>query len=298
MEKIRAILQDYHTLRTSRKPTPWPYGYTNVYENIQHDLLLMNFIETRVEPLEAALAEYIASPPLTFLQEWLEYGMNTLRSGIHEEVRADMKQNWPLFFEAAEWEGYEISYEKTKQTAETIRRACHRYEYDDPEILALHANKSCDCVYMCSYCEQMAEAWKTKMTRTHTHPNNVFLHPEHQAPFIKKWIAAHPASSFPWPPTKVYHQTLRYGPYPSTCITEFAEMCLYVKDSRKKYKQGGKTPLQCYDELCRDLTFLFWGLRVTDSDLTLFMKLWNQLEIVPIWIRYDRRRCCEILAML
>ena len=75
-------------------------------------------------------------------------------------------------------------------------------------------------------------------------------------------------------------------------------MCLYVKDSRKKYKQGGKTPLQCYDELCRDLTFLFWGLRVTDSDLTLFMKLWNQLEIVPIWIRYDRRRCREILAML
>lgn len=303
MEKVRGILQMYHALRTSRSVAPWSYGYTNVYENIQHDLMLMDVLEKQVEPLEAALLEYVTSLPPGFLQEWLEYGMNDLRHRIEEEPCESMKANWPIFFGDEEWEGYEISYEKTRKTVETIRNACNTYQYDDPDIVAIHEGKECDCFYMCSYCEQMERAWKKKMTDMHTHPKNVFLHASHQAPFLKAWLAAHIAVhptelGISWPPMKLYHRPSRYDVSRSVCITDYAEMCVYVKKTREKYKQGGKTPLQCYEEMCRDLQCLFGRLRGTESDLVLFMTLWNHLDMVPLWIRYDRRRCREILEML
>lgn len=299
MEKIRAILQGYHALRTSS--TMCPYRPTNVYENIQHDLRLMNYLEKHMESFEAALAEYIASPSPTFLYEWIEYGISTLcRLLYDDDLYADMKKYWPLFFEGPDlYEGYEISYENTRKTIELLRKESPISKCDDPVILAIHTNIPCDCVYMCSYCEQMETAWKQKVMQRYTHPMNIFLYKEHRVPFLRVWIAAHPTySSCLWPPTKIYHQTPRYGSQPSVWITDFAEMCAYVKEARKKYKQGGKTPIQCYDELCHDLQSLFYRLRVTDSDMILFIALWNHMDMIPLWIRYEKGRCHEILKML
>ena len=304
MEHIRSIIKEYHALRTTRTVSHW---YTNVYENIQHDLAMMNYLEKQVESLETALASYIVSPPPSFLQEWLTYGIDYLRRSMYDDhLCADIRLNWPLFFEGPEtFDIYEISYEKTQKTIAILRKNSHIHECNDPAILAIHENKECDCYYMCTYCEKMERAWKKKVMQTYAHPMNIFLYKEHQETFLKKWLAAYPTySSFVWPPKKIYYEG--YLPRNSSNdnhnqyihITDFADMCAYVKETRKKYKKGGHTPIQCYEELCDDLKRLFHVLRVTDSDITLFMALWNHIDIVPLWIQYEKRRCQDILKML
>ena len=39
-------------------------------------------------------------------------------------------------------------------------------------------------------------------------------------------------------------------------------------------------------------------ISATDSDLTIFMKLWSKMDMIPLWIAYDKARCKEILKML
>ena len=152
-------------------------------------------------------------------------------------------------------------------------------------------------MYMCSFCEEMEERWAKKVKQLYSSPNNIFLHKELQMPFLEKWIKQHPTySEFQWPPNKIYFQG--YDVREHKRITDFAEMCEYVKERRKNYKKGGKTPLQCYHELCYDILGLFNYIDNTESDITIFMKLWNQIEIVPLWIRYEKARCKEILKML
>jgi hypothetical protein len=304
METIRNIIQGYHTINKSRKTTHW---YTNVYESIQHYLTIIDYVEKQIEPLEKALTTYIESKP-NIVKEWIKYGLThmmrymnmniTMKITIKEWncILPDMKERWPLFFQES-FEGYEISFEKTLKVIENIRTKSNIQLCDDPDILAIHTNKKCNCMYMCSLCEEMEEQWSKKVRQKYSSPTNIFLHKEHQAAFLEKWIQQHPTySEFQWPPQRIYFQDYVMNDYKR--ITDFAEMCSYMKEKRKKYKQGGKTPIQCHDELCYDIQGLFNYINTTDSDMTIFMKLWNQIEIVPIWIRYEKERCKEILKML
>ena len=301
METIRHIIQGYHTIKKSRKTTAW---YTNVYESIQHYLAMIDYVEKHVEPLEKALTTYLESKP-DILQEWIQYGISHMTRYMCMNMNInkwnvmlpDMKKRWPLFFQEESFEGYEISFEKTLQVIENIRTKSNIQFCDDPDILAIHANKKCNCMYMCSLCEEMDEQWAKKVKQMYSSPTNIFLHKEQQLPFLKKWCSAHPTyAEFQWPPQRVYFED--YDRWDYRHITDFAEMCQYVKEKRKKYKEGGKTPVQCHDELCYDIQGLFNYMNSTDSDMTIFMKLWNQIEIVPIWIRYEKERCKEILKML
>ena len=153
-------------------------------------------------------------------------------------------------------------------------------------------------MYMCSYCEEMESQWKKKVHDMFSSPNHILLRPSLQAEFIEKWLLSHSTySAYKWPPNKVYYEGDPYRPYHKVSITDFAEMCAYIKKDREKYKQGGKTPLQCHDELSRDLQALFNYIQPTQSDIAIFINLWNKIDLVPLWINYDRARCKEILDM-
>jgi hypothetical protein len=103
-----------------------------------------------------------------------------------------------------------------------------------------------------------------------------------QAKFVEKWLAANQTySAYKWPPTKVYFQGEYYRPYHKDPITDFADMCAYIKHDRERYKQGGKTPLQCHDELSRDLQALFNYIYPTQSDIAIFMNLFKELNGFP-----------------
>ena len=58
-----------------------------------------------------------------------------------------------------------------------------------------------------------------------------------------------------------------------------------------------KTPVG-YDELGRDILSTFHYISANDSDVAIFMKLWSKIDMIPLWIAYDKARCKEILKML
>jgi hypothetical protein len=271
---------------------------TNVYENVQHAIKSIEIVEKNVEMVEQALTEYVEQNKTTsFIKEWLSYGIQLLSREFvpysHEmEFPPDVKEVWPLFFDDTILEGYDISYPKTKDLMKMIREKSSISLCDDPDILAIHEGKKCNCMYMCSYCDEMEVAWHKKVRSMYATPNNIFLHKNVQSEFVEKWCNHN--YSFKWPPAKVYH----LSGYKNVCITDYADMCAYVKETRKKYKQGGKTPLQCCDELGRDILSTFHFISTNDSDLTIFMKLWSKIDMIPLWIAYDKARCKEILKML
>ena len=75
-------------------------------------------------------------------------------------------------------------------------------------------------------------------------------------------------------------------------------MCAFIKEDRKRYTVQGKTPIQCYETMPHDIQWVFNSININDSDFTIFMKLWPKIELIPIWMAYDKPRCKEILQML
>jgi hypothetical protein len=302
MEKIREFIKSCQTLHWSKKSYHW---HTNVYENVQHALRGIEIVEKNVEMVEQALIEYLEKNQnkTTFIKEWLLYGIQLLSTefvpyshGV--EFPPDVKEVWPLFFDDTIFEGYDISYPKTKDLMKMIREKSSISLCDDADILAIHKDKKCNCMYMCSYCEEMEVAWHKKVRSMYATPKNIFLHKNIQSEFVEKWCSSNRDYPFKWPPTKVYYQGSLMSSYKNVCITDYADMCAYVKETRKKYKEGGKTPLQCCDELCHDILSTFHYISANDSDLTIFMKLWSKIDMIPLWIAYDKARCKEILKML
>jgi hypothetical protein len=298
MEKIRELITSCQTVHSSKKSFHW---HTNVYENVQHAIRGIEIVEKNVEMVERTLTEYLEkNKNNTFLKEWLQYGIQLLSTefvpyshGV--EFPPDVKEVWPLFFDDTTLEDYDISYPKTKDLMKMIREKSSISLCDDEDILAIHKGKKCNCMYMCSYCEEMEVAWHKKVRSMYATPKNIFLHKNVQSEFVEKWCSSNRDYSFKWPPTKVYYQV---SGYKNVCITDYADMCAHVKETRKKYKEGGKTPLQCCDELCRDILSTFHYISINDSDLTIFMKLWSKIDMIPLWIAYDKARCNEILKML
>jgi hypothetical protein len=301
METIRTIATQYQAIQKNKKSYGW---YTNVYENITHELKCMNFVEKHYERVEAALDTYIeeSRKKPTFLREWLVHGLHQITQYIYNShliMTPDIKEVWPMFFEETPFEDYDISYDSACDTLNKMKDKLQMRHCDDEEILAIHKNKRCDCMYMCSYCEEMESQWKKKVHDMFSSPRHIFLRPALQDEFIEKWLAANKTySAYQWPPTKVYYQGDVYKRYSITTITDFAEMCNFIKNNREQYKQEGKTPLQCHDELSRDIQYLFGSIRPNQSDIAIFIKLWNKIDIVPIWLNYDKARCKEILEML
>lgn len=308
MEKIREFIKSCQTLQRNKK---WYHWHTNVYENIQHDLTIIDMVEKNVDMIEQALSQYLdekrydPNKTKSFIKEWLQYGIQLLSKEFvpysHEmEFPPDVKEVWSLFFDDTIFEGYDISYQKTKDLMKMIREKSSISLCDDEDILAIHKDKKCNCMYMCSYCEEMEVAWHKKVRSMYATPKNIFLHKNVQSEFVEKWCSTVNTFHFKWPPTKVYYQGSQYhvNGYKNVCITDYVDMCAYVKETRKKYKQGGKTPLQCCDELCRDIQSTFNYISANDSDVTVFMKLWSKMEMIPLWIAYDKARCNEILKML
>ena len=303
MEKIREFITSCQTVHWSKKSYHW---HTNVYENVQHAVRGIEIVEKNVEIVEQALTEYLESKKQkSFIREWLLYGIQLLSRefvpySYANDLPPDVKEVWPLFFDDTMLEGYDISYPKTKDLMKMIREKSSISLCDDPDILAIHKDKKCNCMYMCSYCEEMEVAWHKKVRSMYATPKNIFLHKNVQSEFVEKWCSTVHNYPFKWPPTKVYHQGSIYyvSGYNNVCITDYADMCAYVKETRKKYKEEGKTPLQCCDELCHDILSTFHFISATDSDLTIFMKLWSKIDMIPLWIAYDKARCKEILKML
>jgi len=301
MEKIREIAKQYQLIQKNKKSYGW---YTNVYENIKHAMICMDIVENHLETVESILEAYIINAPQnpTFLREWLLYGLQHITQCVHSHyipMIPDAKELWPMFFEETTFEHYDISYYSAQDTLNKMKAKLQLQHCDDEDILALHKDKRCDCMYMCSHCEEMESRWKKKVHDLFSSPHHILLRPALQAEFVEKWLAANPNySAYKWPPTKVYFQGEYYRPYNKVPITDFAEMCVYIKHDREKYKQGGKTPLQCHDELSRDLQALFNYIQPTQSDIAIFINLWNKIDLVPIWLNYDKARCKEILKML
>ena len=300
MEKIRDFIKNYKTILQNKKF----YLYTNVYQNITHELACMDYIEINLEMIEHALETYVATCTTkeNFLKEWLLYGIDLISKYLNDPyaiITDEIKELWPIFFKGEPFfQGYDISYYNTLDTREHMRSMCFISRCTDEEILAIHKGKECDCMYMCSYCEEMESAWEKKVKQTYSSPTNIFLHPKLQSEFVEKWLSTNRTySDYVWPPKKVYYERNSYHSKDKP-ITDFAEVCAKIKENRKKYKEGGKTPLQCYDNLCWDIQGLFNTLQPTQSDFTIFMKLWNKIDLVPIWLRYDKVRCKEILEML
>jgi len=301
MEKIRDIAKQYQIIQKNKKSYGW---YTNVYENIKHMMSCIDFVENHLETTETALEAYVINAPQNpaFLREWLLYGLQHITQCVHSpyiNMIPDAKEIWPMFFTETTFENYDISFYSAQDTLNKMKAKLQLQHCDDEEILAIHKNKRCDCMYMCSYCEEMGSQWKKKVHDMFSSPHHILLRPALQAEFVEKWLAAHPSYlAYKWPPTKVYYQGDRYRPYHKDPITDFADMCIYIKEDREKYKQGGKTPLQCHDELSRDLQSLFSCIYPKQSDIAIFMNLWNKIDLVPLWINYERGRCKEILEML
>lgn len=299
MDTIRTIAAQYQTIQKTKKSYGW---YTNVYENIHHELKCMEFVEKQYDRVEAALDTYLETKKPTFLREWLTYGLQQITQYIynpHLIMTPDIKEVWPIFFEETLFEHYDISFYSAQDTLNKMKDMLQMRHCKDEEILAIHANKKCDCMYMCSYCEEMESQWKKKVHNMFSSPHHIFLHPLLQSEFIEKWLAANPDySAYKWPPTKVYYQGDVYKRYSIATITDFAEMCSVIKNNRQKYKEGGKTPLQCHDELARDIQGLFSYIRPNQPDIAIFINLWNKLDLVPLWLNYDKPRCKEILEML
>lgn len=301
MDTIRTIATQYQAIQKNKKSYGW---YTNVYENITHELKCMQFVEKHYEHIEAALDIYLleGTKKPGFLREWLTYGIQQLIQYIYNShliMPPDIKEVWPIFFEETLFEGYDISYYSACDTLNKMKDMLQMRNCKDEEILAIHKNKRCDCMYMCSYCEEMESQWKKKVHDMFSSPHHIFLRPSLQAEFVEKWLEAHPTySSYKWPPTKVYYQGDVYKRYSISTITDFAEICSFIKNNREKYKHGGKTPLQCHDELSRDIQGLLGYIRPNQPDIAVFIHLWNKIDMVPLWLNYDKARCKEILDML
>lgn len=308
MEKIREFITSCRTLHWNKKSYHW---YTNVYENVQHAIKGIEIVEKNVEMVEHALTEYLEEKRTdpkkakSFVREWLLYGIQLLSReftpySYANDLPPDVKEVWPLFFDDTTFEDYDISYQHAKDIMKMIREKSSISLCDDADILAIHEGKSCNCMYMCSYCDEMEIAWGKIVRNRYANPKNIFLHKNIQSEFVEKWCNTVHDYSFKWPPTKVYHQGSIYhvSGYKNVCITDYADMCAYVKETRKKYKEGGKTPLQCCDELCHDILSTFYFISANDSDVAIFMKLWSKIDMIPLWIAYDKARCKEILKML
>ena len=301
MEKIREIANKYQIIQKNKKSYGW---YTNVYENIKHMMACMDFVENHLETVETVLETYAAHATQNpaFLREWLLYGLQHITQCVHSPyipMIPDAKEVWPMFFEETTFEHYDMSFYSAQDTLNKMKAKLHVQHCDDEEILAIHKGKRCDCMYMCSFCEEMESQWKKKVHDMFSSPNHILLRPSLQAEFVEKWLAAHPTySAYKWPPTKVYFQGEQYRPYYKNPITDFADICMYIKQDRERYKQGGKTPLQCHDELSWDLQSLFSSIYPKQSDIAIFINMWNKVDLVPLWINYDRARCKEILEML
>jgi hypothetical protein len=304
MEKIRDIAKQYQLIQKNKKSHAW---YTNVYENIKHTLLCIDFVEKHHETAEAVVEAYAANAQKSpaFLREWLLYGLQHITQCLHSpylNMIPDAKELWPMFFEQTTFEHYDISYYSAQDTLNKMNDKLQMHHCKDENILAIHKGKQCDCMYMCSYCDEMELRWKKKVHDMFSSPHHILLRPALQATFVEKWLVVNKTySAYKWPPTKVYYDSCYdYGliGHNKTVITDFADMCAHVKETRKKYKQGGKTPLQCHDELSYDLQALFNYIQPAQSDISIFIKLWNKIDLVPLWINYDKARCKEILNML
>ena len=71
-----------------------------------------------------------------------------------------------------------------------------------------------------------------------------------------------------------------------------------IKSDRESYKQQGKTPKECYEDFKHTISYHFSRIKKSDSDFKIFKFLWNKLDIFPVLIAADRRRCIEIREML
>ena len=301
MDAIHDIARRYQAI-LKKKNHNW---YTNVYESVAYELESLEFIEKHLETVEQIVEKYATDSVKqeTFLREWLTYGLQKITIYVHSPYLTmipDVKEVWPLFFTESTFEDYDISFDSAKETVTNMSHMMDISHCKDEEILAIHKDKKCDCMYMCSYCDEMEMKWKKKVKEMFYSPRHIFLNNALQAEFIEKWLLANKSySNYKWPPAKVYYDCdTGFRSFPHKIITDFAEMCKFIKDSRKKYKVGGKTPIQCCDEMCGDAQWLFRTIRPSQSSISIFIHLWNKIDLVPIWLNYDKARCKEILKML
>jgi hypothetical protein len=306
MEFIRQFIQQYKSIPRKKSSTFW---CNNVHDNVEYSLKVMDFIQKNIGKLEESLEIYLKKEINTsyFLRDWLQYGIKLVAAHVdvcYISLPPDTEEIWYMFFDVDHptFEGYDICLQHAQKWVKERNEMYSMFKCDDKDILAIHENKKCDCWYMCSLCEEQEMRWKKMVDQRFVPPMNIFLNKEIQSAFVEAWLAKHSVNAIKkWPPTKVYYQrtSLQHRYYSAKQpITDFAEMCAIIKEDRKRYKEGGKTPIQCYENMPHDIQDLFHSIQINDSDFTIFMKLWSKLELVPIWLGYDKPRCKEILKML
>ena len=308
MDKVREIIVDCQEATGKTSDT---YYYVNVGENIEKQLKLFSKIENNLDILEKQVEIYIQNNSITtenFIREWLQCGIDKLTNYfdsalISKEYTAllppDFVEQWPLFFEES-YNKYEISFDKTKEIIDSIISQSCIHMCKDEDILAIHKDKDCDCPYMCGLCDTMERAWYKKIKADYTRPNNIFMNPLIKSEFIDKWLLENPTyNNFKFPPTKLYDIDISHRDRTKyRYITDFVEACKKIKRDRESYKQQGKTPKECYDNLRHTISYHFSRIKKSDSDFKIFRFLWNKLDIFPVLITVDRERCLEIKGML
>jgi hypothetical protein len=307
MDRVREIIVEcQEAIKTPPNNTPY---FINVVENIDRQLKLFSIIENNFDILQDAKEEYIKqskTPSATFLRDWLEYGIKIITTYFDKALTCneypntlppDVKEQWPLFFEETNCT-YEISFYKTKERIDRVLSEGNIKNCTDEEILAIHKDKDCDCPYICSICHTMETQWYKKVKSYYISQNNIFINTSLHSEFIQSWILENPTyNTFKFPPTKLYFIDISYREK-DRYITDFAEAYSKIKKDREIYNVQGKTPKQCYDDLCNTISYYVSQIKKSDSDFSIFMFLWNKLDIIPIIIEEDKKRCLEIKEML
>ena len=308
MDKVREIIVDCQEATSKTSDT---YYYVNVGENIEKQLKLFTILENNLDILEKQVEIYIENnsmnPTEKFLREWLQCGIDKLTYYFDSALSCkeyksmlppDFVEQWPLFFEES-YNRYEISFEKTKESIDSILNNSKINNCKDEDILAIHKDKDCDCPYMCGLCDTMERAWYKKIKTKYTQPDNIFMNPLLQSEFIDKWLLENPHIIFKFPPTKLYDIDIAYRDRTKDrYITDYVEACKKIIKDRESYKQQGKTPKECYKDFNHTISYHFSRIKKSDSDFKIFRFLWNKLDVFPVLIAADRERCLEIKDML
>ena len=315
MDKVRDIILECQEA-TKVSSNICNINYINIGENIEKQLKLFTILENNLDILEKQVEIYIennsVNPKEKFLREWLQCGIDKLTyyfdsALVFKEYTSmlppDFVEQWLLFFEEINKQidnTYEFSFEKTKETVNIILNNSKINNCKDEDILAIHKDKDCDCPYMCGLCDTMERAWYKKIKTEYTPANNIFMNPLLQSKFIDNWLLENPTyNKFKFPPTKLYDIDISYrDKIKCRYITDYVEALNKIKSDRESYKQQGKTPKECYEDFKHTISYHFSRIKKSDSDFKIFKFLWNKLDIFPVLIAADRRRCLEIKASL
>jgi hypothetical protein len=322
MNKAREIIREcQRIIRSDHSYNRYSYYCVNVAKNIQRQLELFTYLNGQLDVLKQCVNEYVekkgSDDYKTFLKEWLQYGLTLLTDRIEYQFNSfrfyidysislppDVQDIWPLFYKDYPFNKYIISYPKTLETVELIRKKDTIANCEDKDIRNIHENKECIDIDMfgCMLCEDVEHRWHNTLINSYRKSKYLFINPQLNASFVNDWVEENPTyNEFKFPPTKCYDINWASTSCHSKIVTDYKIALINAVESRSHYMRSGKTPLECLESYTVQQTIESSLSRIKldkATDFELFMYLWNHLDLYHIYIKLDSERCKEMLEML